>query len=66
MTKFVDINQDGKIGKVNPDNVLLVLPAPLIGETQIVLINGMALNVKGSVSEITDRLEGKDPVLFQQ
>jgi hypothetical protein len=59
---FVTIDQDGKIGKVNSDHVALILPHALVGQSQIFLANGMGVVLKGTVEEITARLEGK-PVM---
>ena len=56
---FTKIEQDGKTLRVNSNHVVLVAPIALVGQTQLVLINGMALNIKGTVDEISDRLDGK-------
>ena len=62
---FVEIEQDGKVGYINANHVVLVLPSQLVGTAQLVTINGMALNVKGSVQEIRDRLENGDGPAFK-
>jgi len=59
MSKFVEIDQDGKTATINPDHVILVLPTTLIGVSQVVAVGGIALQVKGTVQEVTARLEGK-------
>ena len=56
---FTRIDQEGKIGKVNSDHVALILPHSLVGQSQLVLANGMVIALKGTVEEITAALEGK-------
>ena len=62
MTKFVEVEQDGKTATVNPDNVFAVLPNQLINTSNIVSIAGVSLPVKGGVQEITLKLSAEDPV----
>ena len=59
MAKFIEIEQDGKVATINPENVILVVPTTLIGLSQIVCVGGAGVTVKGSVQEVTAKLEGK-------
>ena len=59
MTKFVEIEQDGKIATVNTSHLVLILPSTLIGQADLVLANGLKVTVRGSVQEVTAKMEGK-------
>lgn len=60
MTTFIEIEQDGKKAYVNPQHVALVVAAPLIGQSQIILFGGLTATVKGTVQEVLAKLEGRN------
>lgn len=67
MTRFIEIEQDGKKGYVNVGHVALVLPTPLIGTSAVVIDAqpALSLTIKGSVEQAVTRLEGKDTLLLE-
>jgi hypothetical protein len=57
--KLVEIEQDGKIAQVNPDQVAFVLPNPLVGVCNLATAAGVSVTIKGTVQEVTARLTGQ-------
>jgi len=67
MTRFIEIEQDGKKGYVNVDHVGPRAPDPLVGTSAVIMDANPALSltIKGSVEQAVARLEGKDTLLLE-
>lgn len=69
MSKLVRLKDTkGNILYLNPDHVLLLSAAQVsgvsaVGETAVVLINGLTLSTPGTTDEVNDKLEGKSGLL---
>ena len=61
--KFIEVEQEGTIGRVNSDHILLILPTNIVGGSKLILINGLAVDIRGTVREIADRLNGEPRIV---
>jgi hypothetical protein len=58
MSNFVEVEQADYKAFVNADHVALITPTKLIGETGLILINGVSLQIKGTMHEFLEKSKG--------